>query len=1286
MHLTEMNHSRRSAAAFIPTALARFASALPALATAFLLAAPGHASAQPTFLWEPLSQSVSAGVNVYFTATAYGDLPVSYQWQKGGVDLPDEMMDILFFAPAQPGDSGDYTVVASDASGSITSRVATLTVDSSFAKITTGPLVADPDFSYGASWADYDNDGDLDMFVTKGGSRPNALYRNDGGGVFTPITTGSIVTDLGTSVSASWGDYDNNGHLDLFVANQGQGCFLYRNNGNGAFTRVTTGPVVTNVADSISGTWGDYDGDGFIDLYVTNPGFGVLNFLYHNNGNGTFTRLTNGAVGGDAEFKNTIAAAWGDYDNDGDPDLYVANSGFNGSFFANELLYRNDGNGAFTKILTDPAVTAGGGSFSCAFVDYDNDLDLDLYVSNANAGSTVNPNEFLFQNNGNGTFTRVTNSIIAADGGNSQGVAWGDYDNDGWIDLFVANFGQNNSLYRNNGDGTFTKTSAGSLGNDGGSSISCIWGDYDNDGFLDLFVTNLGENNFLYRNNGNSNAWLHVKCVGGPSNRAAIGAKVKVLAAIGGTNRWQMREIASREGFGSPGTLYGEFGLGDATNASLLRIEWPSRLITEMDNVPARQLLTVTERTYSILPKNPGAAIGSDFTFTLGGVAGETLLFQWRFNGTNLPAETNASLLLTNVQTASVGTYTVAITDPASGHRFITAPNTLRAAVRPAIAVQPVPVSQSVSLGVNINYQPVVTGTEPLAYQWRLNGADVPGATNVTLALTNIQANQSGAYVLVATNLGGAATSQVVTLIVDSSFTKIIAGNLVSDGGASFGAAWLDLCGNGLPGLFVANDFNENNFLYQNNGDRTFTRLQAPNPGTIVSDGGASIGVAVGDYDNDGRADVFVANFNQSNFLYRGLCDGDFTKITSGSIVTDRVRSWGCAWADYDNDGWLDLYVGVNGADLLYHNNQDGTFTRITNSLLAADAVNSRGCAWADYDNDGDADLYVANTGNDFLYRNNGDGTFTKITTGNIVTDGGTSNGAAWGDYDNDGDLDLFVANNGNEFLYRNEGGGAFTKITNSIVVTVGGNSWTGAWADYDCDGWLDLFVANNGIDFLFRNNGDGTFARVLTGSVVNDGGDSRGCAWGDFDNDGYPDLYVSNYGTNNFLYRATPGTNRWLKVKCVGTASNRSGIGAKVRVLATIGGVARWQMREITSGDGLANQQLIAMFGLGDATVINTIRVEWPSGRVQEAHNIPAGRSLTVTEDFDLGALRMVNGAFQMRVNGGTGIPYAIETSSNLTDWLPWMTVTNTIPPTPVIDWSATNAPQRFYRAKKVE
>jgi hypothetical protein len=195
--------------------------------------------------------------------------------------------------------------------------------DTSFTRITTGAIVNDGGRSFGSSWGDYDNDGDLDLFVANE-LQNNFLYQNNGDGTFIKITSGAIVNDGGRSVSSSWGDYDNDGDLDLFVANYlaSENNFLYQNNGDGTFTKITTGAIVTDGGRSYGSIWGDYDNDGDLDLFVTNY-WGDNNFLYQNNGDGSFTKITSGAIVNDGGY--SYGSSWGDYDNDGDLDLFVAN-------------------------------------------------------------------------------------------------------------------------------------------------------------------------------------------------------------------------------------------------------------------------------------------------------------------------------------------------------------------------------------------------------------------------------------------------------------------------------------------------------------------------------------------------------------------------------------------------------------------------------------------------------------------------------------------------------------------------------------------------------------------------------------------------------------------------------------------------------------------------------------------------------------------------------------------------------------------------------------------------
>jgi hypothetical protein len=246
-------------------------------------------------------------------------------------------------------------------------------------------------------------------------------------------------------------------------------------------------------------------------------------------------------------------------------------------------------------------------------------------------------------------------------------------------------------------------------------------------------------------------------------------------------------------------------------------------------------------------------------------------------------------------------------------------------------------------------------------------------------------------------------------------------------------------------------------------------------------------------------------------------------------------------------------------------------------------------------------------------------------------------------------------------------------------------------WGDYDNDGYLDLFVANASgqRNSLYHNRGDGTFDKITIGNIVTDGGDSIGCVWGDYDNDGFLDLFVANRSNqNNFLYHNDGNSNHWLRVKAVGTSSNRSAIGTKIRTKATIGGVERWQLRQISGGDGENNSDsLMPQFGVGDATVIEIVRVEWPSGAVQEFRNAAVNQILIITEPPRLALKKRPNeSGFQLNLLGGVGFTYAIEVSTNLASWTQMTTLTNSSRTPPFTDADATHFSQRFYRAKQLE
>jgi hypothetical protein len=285
---------------------------------------------------------------------------------------------------------------------------------------------------------------------------------------------------------------------------------------------------------------------------------------------------------------------------------------------------------------------------------------------------------------------------------------------------------------------------------------------------------------------------------------------------------------------------------------------------------------------------------------------------------------------------------------------------------------------------------------------------------------------------------------------------------------------------------------------------------------------------------------LYIVNwYNENNFFYRNNGEGFFTKDTTNTIVLLNNSSASSVWGDYNNDGFLDLFVsnyqGTNNS--LFKNNGDATFTQIVSEIVATDGGFSRSASWGDINNDGFLDLVVSNgpAENNFMYLNNKETGFTKITNSPVVSDGGNSTGTSWCDFDNDGDLDLFIANTGSEqnFFYINNGNGTFLKETNSTITTNAGNSASGNWGNYNNYGYMDLFVTNAGgqNNTLYKNNGDGTFMKITSDIVSNDGGDSNGSSWADYDNDEDLDLFVNNRGgENNFLYSNT-GDGSFIKI-----------------------------------------------------------------------------------------------------------------------------------------------------------
>ncbi len=483
------------------------------------------------------------------------------------------------------------------------------------------------------------------------------------------------------------------------------------------------------------------------------------------------------------------------------------------------------------------------------------------------------------------------------------------------------------------------------------------------------------------------------------------------------------------------------------------------------------------------------------------------------------------------------------------------------------------------------------------------------------------------AHVLVVPNFNSNTVDFVP--VVGDQFTSLSEGEIVNDGGGSWGVSWIDHDNDELLDVFVAN-FDSRFFLYRNLGDGTFAKVT---DGILVRDPlGWGGGCTWGDHDNDGDADVFVANWEaENNLFYDNAGNGNFTKVTDDEIVNDPGWSIGPSWADYDSDGDLDLYVANHDSDpptgggnnYLYRN--DGTgFVKVTNSAIVADVGHSNHASWADYDSDGDPDLLVINAWSDHrsnrLFRNDGGGNFVSVSAGQVTADDSDSWGCSWADYDNDGDLDLIVTSSQGNFLYENDGAGNLDLVVGQDLSPPAGSSFGSAWGDYDSDGDLDLFLANDSFpgparDSLYENDGSGRFTSVTEGEMVSEPSSSSGAAWGDYDRDGDLDLFVTKYG-NNSLYRNNGSLNSWINIRLIGSSSNRSAIGARVVASAVLGGETVSQMREVSGQTGKSGQNSLHVhFGLGDAQRIESLRIRWPSGLEERLRDIAVNQFITITE-----------------------------------------------------------------------
>ena len=493
--------------------------------------------------------------------------------------------------------------------------------------------------SGGVALIDYDNDAYLDIFLvnsltvdlvkSKGKTR-SALYRNRGDGTFADVTEKAGVGEVGWGMGAVVADYDNDGFEDIYVTCVGPNHLL-KNSGDGTFADVTAKAGVGDPRWSAGAAFVDYDRDGWLDLFVANyvafdfnnlPEFGkdkTCQFkgiavqcgprgmpgdgdsLYRNNGDGTFTDVSKKAGVSDPNGYYGMGVIASDFDEDGITDIFVANDS------TPNFHYRNNGDGTFKEVgfLSGTALSENGGaqgSMGVTAADYDHDGRLDLFVTNFDDEYNT-----LYHNDGNNSFTDFSyKARVAAP--SLPYVGWGtkffDYDDDGWVDLFVANghvypqiksFRQRNFVFRNNRDGTFAEVAEqlGAPFSEKHAARGVAFGDLDNDGDVDIVVNNLGDAAQLLRNDGGNAAgnFVLVKTVGVKSNRGGVGARVSVVSG----DLAQKDEVRGGDSYLSQSDKRLHFGLGARTKLDLVEVRWPSGVVDKVTNAKVNSLVVIKE-------------------------------------------------------------------------------------------------------------------------------------------------------------------------------------------------------------------------------------------------------------------------------------------------------------------------------------------------------------------------------------------------------------------------------------------------------------------------------------------------------------------------------------------------------------------------------------------------------------------------------------------------------------------------------------------------------------------